>query len=75
MRFKVLVIALAISTGITLLGFASGAQEEMAETEDIHIALSAPITGDWSEFGVNFRRSVELATELLNEEGGILGKP
>ncbi len=51
--------------------FASGA----AEADDtIHIALSAPITGDWSEFGINFQRSVELAISELNAQGGILGR-
>ncbi|MFW6338909.1 MAG: ABC transporter substrate-binding protein [Alkalispirochaetaceae bacterium] len=52
--------------------FAGGEQEQ--EDDTIHIALSAPITGDWSEFGVNFERSVKLAIEELNEEGGILGR-
>jgi branched-chain amino acid transport system substrate-binding protein len=55
--------------------FAAGQAEPAGEPDDIHIALSAPITGDWSEFGVNFQRSVTLAIEKLNEEGGILGRP
>lgn len=74
MRFTSIVsvaVMLVLAAG---LGFASGAQEE-GEAEDIHVALSAPITGDWSEFGVNFQRSVELAIDELNAEGGILGKP
>ncbi len=51
----------------------SGGQQE--GDDSIHIALSAPITGDWSEFGVNFQRSLELAIAELNAEGGILGRP
>lgn len=63
-------------TGIALFlsvpAFAGGAREA---DDSIHIALSAPITGDWSEFGINFRRSVELAIEEINEAGGVLGRP
>lgn len=58
---------------IPVFAFANGTPE--SDDETIHIALSAPITGDWSEFGVNFQRSVELAIEALNAEGGILGRP
>ena len=58
---------------IPVFAFTNGTPE--SDDETIHIALSAPITGDWSEFGVNFQRSVELAIEALNAEGGILGRP
>ena len=56
------------------LVFAGGASES-SEDDSIHIALSAPITGDWSEYGVNSQRSVELAIERINAEGGVLGRP
>lgn len=69
LSFVLLVVTLAV---FGLPVFAGGAPEAADDT--IHIALSAPITGDWSEFGVNFQRSVELAIEKLNAEGGILGR-
>lgn len=43
--------------------------------DPIHIALSAPITGNYAEYGQNFQRSVELALEAINAAGGINGRP
>lgn len=75
MRTIRILTVLALTTMLALGAFASG-QEEGADQDDgtLHIALSAPITGDWSEYGVNFQRSVEMAIEFLNEDGGVLGR-
>jgi branched-chain amino acid transport system substrate-binding protein len=43
--------------------------------DPIHIALSAPITGNYAEYGQNFQRSVDLAVEWINAAGGINGRP
>ncbi len=67
--FFVLLMAI-VAMGV----YATGESETAVDDDTIHIALSAPITGDWSEFGVNFQRSVEMAIEFLNEDGGILGR-
>ncbi len=66
--------ALVVLVGMPLL--AGGAQEGKAAAagETIHLALSAPLTGDWSEYGINFQRSAEMAIAALNEKGGVLGK-
>ncbi len=53
--------------------FASGTKEA-ATTDTIHIALTAPITGDYAEYGKNFQRSVEMAINEINAAGGVLGK-
>ena len=54
--------------------FATGQGERAAATDgDIHIALSAPITGDWSEYGIGFDRSVRMAIDQINADGGVLG--
>lgn len=66
-RIGVVLLVLVIVSPV----FAGGSREE---DDTIHVALSAPITGDWSEFGINFQRSVTLAIEQLNAEGGILGR-
>lgn len=68
--FRSVIIVLVILVSVSPL-FAGGAREA---DDTIHIALSAPITGDWSEFGINFRRSVELAISELNAAGGVLGR-
>jgi branched-chain amino acid transport system substrate-binding protein len=44
-------------------------------TDDtIHIALTAPLTGDYAEYGVNFQRSVQMGIDEINAKGGVLGK-
>jgi len=48
---------------------AEGAEEEGGE---IHIALTAPITGNYAEYGKNFERSVKLAFDEINNNGGEL---
>jgi branched-chain amino acid transport system substrate-binding protein len=45
-----------------------------ADSGTIHIALTAPITGDYAEYGVNFKRSVEMGIEEINAKGGVLGR-
>lgn len=42
--------------------------------DSIRIGLSAPITGNYAEFGENFRYSAAMATKRINALGGILGK-
>ncbi len=69
MRRIVLVSILAAALVVPV--FATGQTE--AADDSIHVALSAPITGDWSEYGVNFQRSVEMAIEAINADGGVLG--
>jgi branched-chain amino acid transport system substrate-binding protein len=43
--------------------------------DPIHIALSAPMTGNYAEYGQQFQRSVDLALEGINAAGGINGRP
>jgi branched-chain amino acid transport system substrate-binding protein len=43
--------------------------------EPIHIALSAPMTGNYAEYGQQFQRSIDLAVEWANAAGGIHGRP
>jgi branched-chain amino acid transport system substrate-binding protein len=68
-RITTALIVLMLAGGISV--FAGGSQEA---DDTIHVALSAPITGDWSEYGVNFERSVTMAIDKLNSEGGVLGR-
>ena len=68
--FALGVIALVLTAGL----FAGGSKETAQAADTIHIALTAPITGDYAEYGKNFQRSVELAIEEINAAGGVLGK-
>ncbi len=62
---KTLLAALALMA----VGLVAGA------AEPIRIGLSAPITGNYAEFGENFRYAAEMATKLVNAQGGLLGRP
>ena len=40
----------------------------------VKIGLSAPLTGDWAEYGNDFKRSVTMVMDRINRMGGIHGK-
>lgn len=60
------VVALASLTMLACSGGSSG--------KTIKIALQAPITGDYAYEGQMAKQSVEVAAELINKAGGVLGK-
>lgn len=64
-------IVLAVC-GIVLVSVALVAATKPATT--IKIALQAPITGDYAYEGQMAKQSVEVAAELINKAGGVLGK-
>ncbi len=43
-------------------------------TGPIKVALQAPITGDYAYEGQMAKQSVEVAAELINKDGGVLGR-
>ena len=46
-----------------------------AAAEDVvKIGLSAPLTGDWAEYGHDFKRSVTMVIDRANRMGGVRGK-
>jgi branched-chain amino acid transport system substrate-binding protein len=58
---------------LALLVLAVGAYAQTGEP--IHIALSAPMTGNYAEYGQMFQRSLDLAFEQINAAGGVKGRP
>ena len=48
-------------------------QEIQAAKESVKVGLSAPLTGDWAEYGNDFKRSVQMVFDKVNKEGGING--
>ncbi len=64
---KIMLVSLAVLVAVSLSGAAFAA-------ETVKIGLSAPITGNYAEFGENFRYAVQMAADKLNAEGGIRGK-
>lgn len=68
-------VALALAAVLAAPLLASGTKEAAAAGSDtIHVALTAPITGDYAEYGKNFQRSVEMAITEINAAGGVLGR-
>lgn len=63
--------AILCTLAIMVFGLAAGA---FAADDVIKIGLSAPITGNYAEYGENFKYSVNMAAEKINAEGGLLGK-
>jgi len=63
-------LTIAISLSFVL---ASCAQKP-AEAETIKIGLQAPLTGDYAAEGQWAQQCVEVAKELINAKGGVLGK-
>jgi len=55
------------------VGLASASPGRAAEP--IYIALSAPLTGTYTEYGQNFQRAIGIAVEWINAAGGIKGRP
>ena len=44
------------------------------ESETVKVALVAPLTGDFAEYGTGFDNAVKLLANEWNEKGGVLGK-
>ncbi len=42
--------------------------------DTVKIGLSAPLTGDWAEYGNDFKRAVTMVIDKANREGGVNGK-
>jgi branched-chain amino acid transport system substrate-binding protein len=43
--------------------------------EPILVGLSAPLTGNYSEYGTNWKKAMDIAVEKINAKGGIKGRP
>jgi len=43
--------------------------------EPISVGLSAPMTGNYAEYGNNWKKAMDIAVEKINQKGGIKGRP
>ena len=43
--------------------------------EPIHIGVSAPLTGNFAEYGQNWQKAINMGVEWINAAGGINGRP
>ena len=61
-------------TLITIMGLLSGCGNSGSQSKEIALGLTAPMTGDYAEYGNAFKNAIDLAIEKTNAEGGINGK-
>src|SRR5690625_2624942 len=45
-----------------------------ANQDEVKIAFTTPLTGNYAEYGVHFKNASEIAAEEINANGGINGK-
>ena len=68
----------AFYTAVFVLGIIWGGilniSPAAAARDTVKIGLSAPLTGDWAEYGNDFKRSVTMVMDRINRMGGIHGK-
>ncbi|MFU8771938.1 MAG: branched-chain amino acid ABC transporter substrate-binding protein [Anaerolineales bacterium] len=59
---------------VTISLILSGCAQAETEEDVITIGLQAPLTGDFAAEGLWARQCVEVAAELINQNGGVLGR-
>lgn len=59
---------------VPLVGLGFFTPSAQASEKVVKIGLSAPLTGDWAEYGNDFKRSVIMVFDRVNRMGGIRGK-
>jgi branched-chain amino acid transport system substrate-binding protein len=64
---------MGILMALILGGMALPAPAALAAGE-VRVGLSAPLTGDWAEYGNDFKRAVTMVIDKANREGGINGR-
>jgi branched-chain amino acid transport system substrate-binding protein len=64
-KYFVFLITILLLISLNIVGFGS--------SEVIKIGLSAPITGNYAEFGENFRYATQMAADKINAAGGVRG--
>ena len=65
------VVAMLLTAGC---GGGGGSAPAAKAPADITIGLTAPMTGDYAEYGTVFKNAAELAIEKVNAQGGVNGK-
>lgn len=72
-RLAIISLALCITLALTLFTACGGKTGEKADEDYIYIGVTAGITGDAPLEGEGISQACQLAVELINEKGGVLG--
>jgi len=70
MKVKRVLFVFALIGAAVFSSFAGGA----GEGKEIKIAVAAPMTGDFAEYGTGFKNAVQLMVDEWNAKGGVIGK-
>ncbi len=75
MKLGIRLLVILMLMGLLIMPvFGAGSKEASEDDGYIYLALTAPLTGDYAEYGGNFKKSVEMGIDLINASGGVLGK-
>ncbi|MGQ9857483.1 MAG: ABC transporter substrate-binding protein [Thermodesulfobacteriota bacterium] len=67
-------LSVKLALGLVFLAAWSGWPRTLgAAREVVKVGLSAPLTGDWAEYGNDFKRAVQMVFDKVNKAGGING--
>ncbi len=67
-------ICVSVCAAVFMLSLGLPGAGQATDDEAIYIAISAPITGNYAEYGLNFKRAMTLALDRVNAKGGINGR-
>ncbi len=67
--------SLASAALLAVLTLSGGGVPAASAADPIHIGLSAPLTGNFAEYGQLFQKAIDLAVEWINAGGGVQGRP
>lgn len=71
------IMILIITAGVLLAACGEEGQQSSSENineNEVKIAFTTPLTGNYAEYGVHFKNASEIAAEEINANGGINGK-
>jgi branched-chain amino acid transport system substrate-binding protein len=74
MKKSILLSGIGVLLLTVLWGWGFPSHSSMAAGKEVKIGLSAPLTGDWAEYGADFKRAVTMVIDRANKQGGIGGK-
>ena len=67
-------LALAATVGLTLSGCTASSDAGGGDDDPIVVGISLPLTGDFSEPGKGVERGYQAWAQIVNEQGGLLGR-
>ena len=67
--------AISVFSLITFPLMASGGNEKAGTAgQPITFGVSGPLTGDWAQYGAQWKKGFDLALEQINASGGVSGR-